>query len=234
MPRTSKKATKPPSTASPADSELSWQAQKSAMTRDRILDAAINCFVALGYTQVTTAKVADSAGVSRGAMLHHFPSKTELIKAAVEYLHNKLLEDYTARINAIPARLKGKSRRRAGIDALWDHLTGDLFTVYHELLVASRTDPELERILASSQKLFEQHVRETNQTLFTEWRDRGDRFLLAMDLTKFLMEGLATNRLMTDRPARVKRLTNYLADRLEEIFEEGDSSSAVGRHTRRS
>ena len=83
--------------------DISWQAQKSAMTRDRILDAAINCFVELGYTNVTTAKVASSAGVSRGAMLHHFPSKTELIQAAVEYLHDKLLEDYTQRVAGIPA-----------------------------------------------------------------------------------------------------------------------------------
>ena len=56
----------------------------------------------LGYTNVTTAKVASSAGVSRGAMLHHFPSKTELIQAAVEYLHSRLLEDYTARVASIP------------------------------------------------------------------------------------------------------------------------------------
>lgn len=75
--------------------DISWQAQKSAMTRDRILEAAISCFINLGYTNVTTAKVASTAGVSRGAMLHHFPSKTELIQAAVEYLHDRLLEDYT-------------------------------------------------------------------------------------------------------------------------------------------
>jgi len=218
----------------PAEAAVkTWQQTKSERTRTAILDAAIACLYQSGYFNTTKESIPRDPGVSRGAMLHHFPSKTELIQAAVEYLHNKLLEDYTARITAIPARLKGKARRRAGIDALWDHLTGDLFTVYHELLVASRTDPELERILASSQKLFEQHVRETNQTLFTEWRDRGDRFLLAMDLTKFLMEGLATSRLMTNRTARVKRLTDYLADRLEEIFEEGESS-AVGRHTGRS
>ena len=122
--------------------DISWQAQKSAMTRDRILDAAINCFVELGYTNVTTAKVASSAGVSRGAMLHHFPSKTELIQAAVEYLHDKLLQDYTRRVSSIPAAWKGKKRRRGGLDAYWEHLTGDLFVVYHELCVASRTDPE--------------------------------------------------------------------------------------------
>ena len=211
--------------------DISWQAQKSAMTRDRILDAAINCFVELGYTNVTTAKVASAAGVSRGAMLHHFPSKTELIQAAVEYLHDKLLEDYTRRVAGIPAVLKGKKRRRAGLDAYWEHLTGDLFVVYHELCVASRTDPELKSILENSQLLFEEHVRESNTNLFAEWKDRGDRFLLAMDVTKFMMEGMAAGQLMTQREARVKRLLSYLSDRLEEIFEEGEGSTAIGRHS---
>jgi len=211
--------------------DISWQAQKSAMTRDRILDAAITCFVELGYSNVTTAKVASSAGVSRGAMLHHFPSKTELIQAAVEYLHDKLLEDYTKRVSNIPESLKGKKRRRAGIDAYWEHLTGDLFVVYHELCVASRTDPELQSILENSQQLFEKHVRDSNATLFNEWQDRGDRFLLAMDVTKFMMEGMAAGQLMTNRDARVKRLLSYLSDRLEEIFDEGEGSTAIGRHS---
>jgi AcrR family transcriptional regulator len=211
--------------------DISWQAQKSAMTRDRILDAAISCFIELGYTNVTTAKVASSAGVSRGAMLHHFPSKTELIQAAVEYLHDKLLEDYTARVTSIPASLKGSKRRRAGLDAYWEHLTGDLFVVYNELCVASRTDPELQSILENSQQLFEQHVHESNVTLFDEWQDRGDRFSLAMDVTKFMMEGMASGQLMTHREERVKRLLSYLADRLEEIFDEGEGSSAIGRHS---
>lgn len=230
MPKNKKPSSKEqPDTGDNTD-DISWQAQKSAMTRDRILDAAINCFVNLGYTNVTTAKVAQSAGVSRGAMLHHFPSKTELIQAAVEYLHDKLLEDYTQRINAISPSLKGAARRRAGIEAYWDHLVGDLFVVYNELCVASRSDPELRAILENSQQLFEQHVRESNEELFGEWTDRGDRFLLAMDVTKFMMEGMAASRLMTNREARVERLINYLADRLEEIFEEGEST-AIGRHT---
>ncbi len=210
--------------------DISWQAQKSAMTRDRILDAAINCFIERGYTNVTTAKVASSAGVSRGAMLHHFPSKTELIQAAVEYLHDKLLEDYTNRVADISPKLKGQKRRRAGLDAYWEHLTGDLFVVYHELCVSSRTDPELSVILENSQLLFEKHVRESNTTMFEEWKDRGDRFLLAMDVTKFMMEGMAAGQLMTNRDARVKRLLSYLADRLEEIFEE-EEGSAIGRHS---
>jgi AcrR family transcriptional regulator len=210
--------------------DVSWQAQKSAMTRDRILDAAISCFINLGYTNVTTAKVASTAGVSRGAMLHHFPSKTELIQAAVEYLHGKLLEDYTNRVHGIPKSKKGKNRRRAGLDAYWDHLTGDLAVAYHELCVAGRTDPELKSILQSSSKQFGEHVRDTNVKLFDEWSDREDRFLLAMDVTKFMMEGMAVRRLTLADEERIPILLDYLADRLEEIFEEGESS-AIGRHS---
>lgn len=209
---------------------VSWQAQKSAMTRDRILDAAIDCFINLGYTNVTTAKVADFAGVSRGAMLHHFPSKTELIQAAVEYLHDKLLEDYTTRVSQIPATLEGKERRRGGLDAYWEHLTGDLFVAYHELCVAGRTDPELKDILEQSITKFEEHVRVSNSEMFSGWSDRGDLFLLAMDVTKFMMEGMAVGQLVTNRDERVGRLLDYLSDRLEEIFDES-GVTAISRHS---
>ena len=214
------------------DEDISWQAQKSAMTRDRILDATISCFINLGYTNVTTARVASAAGVSRGAMLHHFPSKTELIQAAVEYLHGKLLEDYTRRVNAIPKTKKGRAHRRAGLDAYWEYLTGDLATVYHELCVAGRTDPELQAILRSSSARFDEHVHKTNSVLFEEWNDRGDRYLLAMDVTRFMMEGMAVGQLTVDRKKRIPQLLDYLGDRLEEIFKEGDSGAA-GRHSGR-
>ncbi len=115
----STKATNKATTAKGPD--ISWQAQKSAMTRDRILDAAIQCFISLGYTNVTTAKVASSAGVSRGAMLHHFPSKTELIQSAVEYLHgisvNHVMTDGMI-IGGDDLRLVGKSHKQGAVSSL--------------------------------------------------------------------------------------------------------------------
>jgi AcrR family transcriptional regulator len=211
--------------------DISWQAQKSAMTRDRILDAAINSFINLGYNSVTTAKVASLAGVSRGAMLHHFPSKTELIQAAVEYLHEKLLQDYTDRVNRIPKGLKGKKRRRAGLDAYWQYLTDDLFVAYHELCIAGRTDKELKAVLETSSAKFDEHVYALNSVLFEEWADLGDRYRMAMDVAKFMMEGMAVGQLVVNRDERIKGLMNYLADRLEEIFQDGEPSSAFDRHS---
>lgn len=223
----------PPKSKRIKEEGISWQSQKSAMTRDRILEAAIDCFINLGYSNVTTAKVADTAGVSRGAMLHHFPSKTELIQAAVEYLHGKLLDDYTQRVSLIPKKLKGKHRRRAGLDAYWDHLTGDLAVVYHELCVAGRTDPELQVILENSAARFEEHIHESNKEMFAEWNDRGDLYFLAMDITKFLMEGMAVGQWGKNKDQRINRLLDYLGDRLEEIFTD-KGQTAISRHSSKS
>lgn len=209
---------------------ISWQAQKSAMTRDRILEASIDCFINLGYGNVTTAKVADYAGVSRGAMLHHFPSKTELIQATVESLHEKMLNDFSQKVALIPKKLEGRERRRAGLDAYWEHLTGDLFVVFHELCVAGRTDDELKSILESSAAKSEEHARETAKELFKEWADRGDLFLLAMDITKFMMEGMAVGQFGEDKDERINRLLDYLGDRLEEIFSD-EGPTAISHHS---
>lgn len=216
--------------AGKAKASGSWQAQKSAMTRDRILNAAIDCFIQLGYANVTTAKVADFSGVSRGAMLHHFPSKNQLIQAAVEYLHNKLLADYSDRISKVPTDISVKARNQAGIEAYWEHLSSDLFTAYHELSVSGRTDPALQKILQESIIRFDEHVAETNARLFSEWQGKGEKFLLAMDVTKFLMEGMAVGQIIHNREKRIRRLLDYLSDCLEEIFLD-DEESTISRHS---
>ncbi len=210
-----------------------WQAKKSAMMRDNILDAAIECFVTIGYANTTTARIADRAGVSRGAMLHHFPSKGELMRAAVEYLHGKLIELYSSSIGTIAMDLPVDERNRMGIKGYWDYLSSDLYVAYHELCVAGRTDPELQDILEDSIARFDEATVESNKQLFPEWSERGELYELAMDITKFLMEGMAVSQIVSQREKRVNRMIDYLGDRLEEIFHAGDDDGAIHRHSNR-
>ena len=56
------------------------------------------------------------------------------------------------------------------------------------------------------------------------------RYIFAMDLTKFLMEGMALGQIGKDKEKHIRRLLDYLTDRLEKIFEE-EGSSAIGRHS---
>ena len=208
-----------------------WQAQKSAIMRDTILDAALECFVSIGYANTTTARIAERAGVSRGAMLHHFPSKTELMLAAVEYLHDKLVELYNSHIGQIPIELPVDERNRRGLQGYWNYLRSDLYVAYHELCVAGRTDPELQNILEHSITRFDQGIIESNRELFPEWSSRGELYELAMDITKFLMEGMAVSQIISQREKRVNRMIEYLGDRLEEIFHSVDDDGAIFRHS---
>jgi AcrR family transcriptional regulator len=211
--------------------QSSWQAKKSAIMRDTILDAALDCFISIGYANTTTARIAEKAGVSRGAMLHHFPSKTELMQAAVEYLHDKLLALYASSVKSISPDLPVDERNRQGLEGYWRYLSSDLYVAYHELCVAGRTDPELQHILEDSVSRFDQNVVESNRKLFPEWSDRGELYELAMDITKFLMEGMAVSQIVSQREKRVNRMIDYLGDRLEEIFHAGDDEGAIHRHS---
>ncbi|MFV0679282.1 TetR/AcrR family transcriptional regulator [Ottowia sp.] len=62
------------------------QEARSAETRQRLMNAALDLLSERGYEQVSTTMMARRAGVSNGALTHHFPSKTELMGAAFEAL----------------------------------------------------------------------------------------------------------------------------------------------------
>src|SRR3954470_23138407 len=59
---------------------------KSRRTRTRILDAAMRMTVALGYHEATNARIAEAAGITRGAMLYHFPTREDLVGATVAHI----------------------------------------------------------------------------------------------------------------------------------------------------
>lgn len=207
-----------------------WQAQKSAMTRDTILDAAIACYIEIGYAETTTAKIADRAKVSRGAMLHHFPSKTDLIQASVEYLHHKMVALYTSSIEHVTHDLDLDERNRRGLEGYWKYLSSDLYTAHHELCVAGRTDKELGDILNADMKKFDAAQLEANVGLFPEWSERGELYELALDISRFMMEGMAVSEMVRPGENRPERMVSYLGDRLEEIFHEGEDKGAIHRH----
>ncbi len=68
------------------------QEEKSSAMRARIINATIECLDSVGYSKTTTSEIVKRAGVSRGALQHHFHSKDDLIMAAADYLASKYLE----------------------------------------------------------------------------------------------------------------------------------------------
>src|SRR5260370_41308098 len=73
-------------TMASATAQRRTQAERTAATRAALLEATLECLVSRGFGGTTTTEVAHRAGVSPGALLHHFPAKADLLCAAVAHL----------------------------------------------------------------------------------------------------------------------------------------------------
>jgi AcrR family transcriptional regulator len=191
-----------------------WQAQKSASTRLQIVEAALRCFVDLGYSGTTTTVIAEKAGLSRGAMLHHFPSKIDIVRAAVEHLHAKRLKAFRKSIDKMP---RDESRPRKALEAYLEHVKHPMYVAFLELWIAARTDPELKGILQPAQEAFDREWYRTAKDLWPEWSDSGENFDLALDLVRYVMDGVAVSFLTHDLGDRERRVVSYLEERMREL-----------------
>ena len=206
----------PNAAVEPADTlaNSSWQAQKSASTRTQIIEAAIKCLVELGYGRTTTPVIAQKAGLSRGAMLHHFPSKMDIIRAAVDYLHAKRLRAFRKAMTKVAP---DGDHVRLGVEAYWSHVKHPWFVAFFEIAVAARTDKELAGILFPAQEAFEREWYETSLELFPEWKRKGEKFVLGFDLTRYVLEGMGISFLTHKETERDKRVLRYLEAKLKEL-----------------
>lgn len=118
------------------------QEQRSAAMRTRLLDATVECLVCYGYSGTTTPRIAELAGVTRGAQIHHFKSKEDLVVAAIEHLAQQRAQ---AAIRELGRVHKSPDPVSTVLDFLWEAHQGPLFVATVELWVAARTDPVLAR-----------------------------------------------------------------------------------------
>ena len=195
--------------------ESGWQARKSAATREQILDAAIRCIVELGYSNATTMKIAEEAGLSRGATLHHFPSKMDIIRSAVDYLHDKRLRAFRRSIRSIP---EDADRVKLAVVSYWQHANHGIYVAFFELSVAARTDSELRKVLRPAQLAFDEEWYQTACDLFPEWMVDREAFDLALNLCRQLIEGMAIGSLTHAREENHELLLDYLEDRIRELM----------------
>jgi AcrR family transcriptional regulator len=167
------------------------QAERSATTRARLLDATLECLCDLGYARTTTPEIARRAGLSRGAQLHHFPTKAELVTSAVEHLFERRHQEFRAAFARVPA---GADRYAAAIDILWSMVSGPTFHAYLELAVAARSDPELRVAVRTLTQRLRTVIDETFRDLFPAGNPDDPFFAIAPRFTFALLDGLALER----------------------------------------
>lgn len=177
--------------------------QRAIDTRNALLDAALDCLIERGYSETTTIETARRAGVSRGAQQHHFPTKAELLSAAVGRLLERRAEEYRKAFADLPP---GTVPVHEAIDLLWSMISGPTFTIWAELWMASRTDPELARVMLDVDRQF---MAEARQIFLESFPGEANTFGLEFAIA--LMDGLAFQRLVDrDDQAPVDDFLNVL------------------------
>jgi len=196
----------------PGDS--GWQARKSAATRNQIISSAIRCIVELSYPKTTMMKISEKAGLSRGATLHHFPSKMDIIRAVVGYLHEIRIDAFRRAIEDIPP---DADMAHVAVRAYSAHVDHPIYVALFELGVAARKDSELKEILHPAQLAFDRQWYETAWDLFPEWHSDRKAFDLALNLSQQLMEGMAISNFTHAREYDKDQLLSYLEEKVREL-----------------
>jgi AcrR family transcriptional regulator len=180
------------------------QAERTAHTRTALLDATLASLVDSGFARTTTTEVARRAGVSLGALSHHFPAKTDLLVAAVGHLLDRRLAEFRISLGEVPG---GTDRVDAALDLLWGAFSGPTFVAWVELWVAARTDPELSRAVLAMADGFRSRCRSVLGELLAPGSGPPPAALeQAMDFAFAVMEGAALRGLVRppdDTPVRI-------------------------------
>ena len=79
---------------------MNLKAARGAETRRQLLATATDLFASQGYEATSIDNVLDAAGVSRGALYHHFPGKEALFEAVLESVEEQLAADVVAAAEA--------------------------------------------------------------------------------------------------------------------------------------
>jgi AcrR family transcriptional regulator len=172
------------------------QAERRETTQRRLLDATIDGLTKVGYANLSTNKVVRKAGVSRGALVHHFPTKADLAVAALD----RWLTDRLVEFEASFAALAPQDRRPdVAIDILWEMFAGPTFAAWLELVVAARTDPKLRTRLVEVDERFNDGVIESfGRTFAVDEAAAAFDPAIGVRFAFAVLAGAATNRFLSD------------------------------------
>jgi AcrR family transcriptional regulator len=210
--------------AAGADLPARKEQERSRLTRQRLMAATVECLVEYGWAGTTTTVVAERAGVSRGAQLHHYPTRAELVVAAVEHVGRSLVDQMLDAARSLPG---GPGRTEAVLQLLGDFYTGPLFVAALELWVAARTDPALrEAVIPLERRIGWEAHRLTVGVLGLDDGDPAVRE--AVQGTLDMVRGMGLASLLTDDTARRRAVLRRWAGVLDAVAHTQDTQETPG------
>ncbi|MFD1534671.1 TetR/AcrR family transcriptional regulator [Pseudonocardia aurantiaca] len=176
--------------------------ERTATSRARILDAAVACLVESGYAGATTLRIQARAGVSRGRLLHHFPSRDQLLVAASRHLATERLRRTGERVESLADSASDDERLERAVELLWETFSEPHFWAAVELWTAARTNDELRGALLPEEREVGAAVRALIPRFFGAELAAHPRFAEVRDLLFTSMRGVGLAYAMEHRDPR--------------------------------
>ena len=167
------------------------QISKSAAMRTLALETTIQCLAERPYSEVSLATIAEKGGLSRGGVQYHFPTRLDLLKATVDFLHQRQLENFRDDLASRPA---DRDLFDHMIETRWARMGERDFRAYQELVLASRCEPELAEALGSSHRAFIRAWQDIARASFG-WDEGAPAMAQAGSIAHCLLDGMAFGRI---------------------------------------
>jgi len=191
---------------------------KSRRTRIQILETAMKLFAEVGYFRAGNAAIAEACGLTRGAMLYHFPTRETLVEAAAWHIH----QAREAAFEAEARKLKpGQDALDGAIDAYWRLLSSVPFAAFLTLERAARQDPEVAKAIAPAQEAFDKAAMGRAVPGFI-MAGNDPRFQASRDLARFALDGMHRAALTYDSAARIENVLMVIKRAVHMLNRKGD------------
>jgi len=192
--------------------------ERSVRTRERLLDATLDVIFEEGWSGASTSRICERAGVSRGAQTHHYPTKVELLLAAIErasHAHGELVAGKIEELGPDAHSL------RTYFELVWDAMLDERYSgSWLEALTAARTDPELRNRIQAADRGIVDGVAAMAAGLVERPEPRAEELF---ELTVYLMRGLVLQRGVHPETAPgLPLLERWLAFVEQELAHESD------------
>ena len=164
------------------------QAERSAATRRKLLDATLESLIERGYAGTTTLAVCRRAGVSHGSLLHHYGTRERLLGEALREVYERLRSRTVARLASLP---QGAERAAALVDRLWEAFGAREFKAVLELWLAAANDPEVSWSVWPEARSFDASNEALGAELFPDVAERVPEFPVYVSLIFQALQGMA-------------------------------------------
>ncbi|GEP38421.1 TetR family transcriptional regulator [Nocardioides psychrotolerans] len=208
---------------SPSPATRRTQGERTAATRARVLDATFDCLLERGHAATTIAEVQERAGVARGTLLHHFPTRASLMVAVVEDVARRRLGVLRAGNPPSSDEAATPSWVRA-VTVVRSDLEHPAFLVVLELWVAARTDTALRDALVPVERtVFEAVHRAVTEVVGTT----DARVPTLVQFTIDLLTGAAMTGLLGGDRASHELLVRRWVAALPVLLGDADAASWI-------